>query len=69
MVVINVARDGQKWVVRHCGGYLGHTASFEEATSIGRDLVSWLQSQGRQAELVVGETGSFGASSAESPAR
>ena len=56
MVVISVARVGQKWAVQHGGGFLGHTSSLEEATSIGRDLVSWLRSQGRQAELIVGET-------------
>jgi hypothetical protein len=33
--------------------------------SIGESLVSWLRSQGRQAELVLGETGSFAASPAE----
>jgi len=57
--LISVARFGKKWAVQHRGGYLGHTSSLEEATSIGKDLVSWLRSQGRQAELVLGETRSF----------
>ncbi|CAN7312933.1 hypothetical protein LJR225_001741 [Phenylobacterium sp. LjRoot225] len=61
VVVISVARVGTKWAVQHCGGYLGHTSSLEEATSIGKDLVTWLKGQGRQAELIVGETGSFAA--------
>jgi hypothetical protein len=63
VVVISVARVGRRWAVQHCGGYLGHTSSCEEATAIATGLVSWLRSQGREAELVVGETRSFAPSS------
>ena len=59
--VINVTRAGQGWAVKHRGGFLGHAKSYEEAALIGRDLVSWLKSQGRPAELVVSEPRSFAA--------
>lgn len=51
--VISVMRAGQAWAVKHRGGFLGHANSYEEATSIGQDLVGWLESQGRPAHLVV----------------
>jgi hypothetical protein len=54
--VIRLARAGRAWAVKHRGGFLGHANSLEEASFIGRDLVSWFASQGRPAELVVGET-------------
>jgi hypothetical protein len=44
---------GGGWAVKHGDGYLGHTRSEEDAMSIGRDLVDWLSSQGRAAELSV----------------
>lgn len=52
--LISIARVGRQWAVQHRGGYLGHARSLEEATSIGEELVSWLRSQGRAAELAVG---------------
>jgi len=57
--VISIARAGRAWAVKHCGGFLGHANSYEEAAVIGRELVSWLHSQGRPAELDLGEPRSF----------
>jgi len=58
--VIGLARTGEAWAVKHRGGFLGHANSYEEAIAIGQDLVGWLRSQGRTAELVVeGEPRSF----------
>jgi len=57
--VISIARAGHAWAVKHRGGYLGHANSYEEAAVIGRDLVRWLHSQGRPAELDLGEPRSF----------
>lgn len=58
--VISVARAGRAWAVKHRDGFLGHVNSREEAAAIGRDLVNWLRSQGRPAELVIaGERRTF----------
>jgi len=57
--VISIARSGRAWAVKHRGGYLGHANSYEEAALIGRELVNWLHSQGRPAELDLGEPRSF----------
>lgn len=57
--LISIARAGKAWAVKHGGGYLGHANSYEEAASIGRNLVDWLTSQGREAELLLTEPRSF----------
>ncbi|CAN7562356.1 hypothetical protein LJR219_004071 [Phenylobacterium sp. LjRoot219] len=61
MEIISIARAGQAWAVKHRDGYLGHAKSYEEAAAIGQNLVSWLESEGRRAELVLSEPRSFAA--------
>lgn len=61
MEIISVARTGQAWAVKHRDGFLGHAKSYEEAALIGRELVSWLNSEGRPAELALAEPRSFAA--------
>jgi hypothetical protein len=53
--VITIAQAGEAWAVKHRGGILGHASSYEEATFIARDLMSWLRGQGRAAELRTAE--------------
>jgi hypothetical protein len=44
---------GGAWTVKHREGVLGFTRTEDEALTVGRDLVQWLSSRGRAAELHV----------------
>jgi hypothetical protein len=50
---VSITPHPEGWAVKHGEGYLGHARSEEEAVLIGRDLVDWLTSQGRTAELMI----------------
>lgn len=62
---IELAPVGDAWAVKHEGGYLGYVSSRAEGARIAADLVDWLESRGRAAELVIEEPRSF--SSTRSP--
>lgn len=52
MEAVTIAPDGQRWAIQHGGSVLGHATSRAEALNIGRSLVDWLESEGRQAAVV-----------------
>lgn len=49
--VISIARHGAAWAIKHRGSFLGDVRSVEEAERQGRQLVAWLNEQGRCARL------------------
>ena len=48
-----VVREGRRWAVKHNGGFLGFTASEEEAVCVAKSLLSHFDEEGRAAELVL----------------
>jgi hypothetical protein len=66
---IVIERHGRAWAVKHQGGFLGYTATRDEAALIGQDLVDWMRAQGRCAKLVVDEPPAAGLPAARSPSR
>lgn len=53
METISIVPSGPAWAIKHADSFLGYANSMEEAASIGEQLVSWLQCEGRAAELRV----------------
>jgi hypothetical protein len=54
-VHFSVSREPDGWVVKHNGGVLGYARSRSEAVTIAKDLLSWINEQGRAGDLQVDE--------------
>ena len=48
-----VVRECRRWAVKDNGGFLGFTASEEEAVSVAKSLLSHFDEEGHAAELVL----------------
>jgi hypothetical protein len=54
-VHFSVSRGPDGWAVKHNGGVLGYARSRTEAVTIAKDLLSWVNEQGRAGDLEVDE--------------
>jgi len=52
---IAISPEGRSWAIKHNGGYLGYAETEDQALVIAKDLVAWLEGQGRSPHLLVRE--------------
>lgn len=52
---IAISPEGRSWAIKHNGGYLGYADTEDQALVIAKDLVAWLEGQGRSPALLVRE--------------
>jgi hypothetical protein len=51
-IQLRVEPNGQRWSVKHNGGYLGHVNTRTEALAIARTIADWAADEGRPVQVV-----------------